>query len=173
MEVLKGQTCPVCLRKSLELSEDEKDIPYFGKVYLFSMNCSKCDFKKSDLEAEDNKGPISYSFKVESKEDLNVRVVKSGSAKIKFTSLRTSVEPAEASEGYVSNIEGVIKRFEEVLVKERDNAGDPSSRKTAKNLLKKLWKVKLGELPLKIVIEDPNGNSAIVSERSEIKKLKI
>tara|TARA_Y100000310_G_C20673065_1_gene811355 strand:- start:628 stop:1149 length:522 start_codon:yes stop_codon:yes gene_type:complete len=172
MEILKGQTCPVCLKKSLELSEDEKDIPYFEKIYLFSMKCSDCDFSKSDLESEDNKGPSSYSFTVESKEDLKVRIVKSGSAKIKFPSLRTNVEPAEASEGYVSNVEGIIKRFEDVLTIERDNADDPSAKKTAKNLLKKLWKVKLGELTLKIVIEDPTGNSAIVSKKAELKKIK-
>ncbi len=172
MEVLKNQTCPVCLKKTLELAEDGKDIPYFGKVYLFSMKCSDCDFSKSDVETEENKGPSKYSFTIESKADLNVRVVKSGSAKIKFPSLRTNVEPAEASEGYISNIEGVIKRFEDVLIIERDSAEDSSAKKTAKNLLKKLWKVKLGELPLKIVIEDTTGNSAIVSDKAEFKKIK-
>ena len=65
-----------------------------------------------------------------------------------------------------------LKRFEDVLVIERDSAEDASAKKTAKNLLKKLWKVKLGELPLKIVIEDPTGNSAIVSEKAEFKKIK-
>lgn len=172
MEILKDQTCPVCLKKTLELFEDEKDIPYFGKIYLFSMNCTKCDFNKSDLETEDRKGPISYTFTVESKNDLNIRIVKSGSAKIKFPSLRSKIEPAGATEGYVSNIEGIINRFEKVLITERDTTDDKSSKKTAKNLLKKLWKVKLGELPLKIVIEDPTGNSAIISEKAEIKKIK-
>jgi len=172
MEVLKGQTCPVCLKKTLELSEDERDIPYFGKIYLFSMKCSKCDFFKSDLEAEENKGPSSYTFTIESEKDLLVRVVKSSSAKIKFPSLRSKLEPAGASEGYVSNIEGVINRFEKILITERDTTDDKSAKKSAKNLLKKLWKVKLGELPLKIIIEDPTGNSSIISERAEIKKIK-
>jgi len=172
MESLKGQTCPVCLKKTLELKEDEKDIPFFGRTYLFSMKCSNCDFLKRDIEAEENKGPSSYSFNVESKEDLNVRVVKSGSAKIKFPSLRTKIEPAGNSEGYISNVEGIIKRFEDVLVMERDNSEDSSAKKTAKNLLKKLWKVKVGEQSLKIILEDPTGNSAIISEKTEIKKIK-
>ena len=42
----------------------------------------------------------------------------------------------------------------------------------SKNLLKKLWKVENGEQELKIVIEDPSGNSAIISEKAEVSKLK-
>ena len=136
------------------------------------MNCSNCDLKKSDIECEENKGPLSYTFNITSKEDMEVRIVKSGSAKIKFPSLRTKVEPSQANEGYISNIEGVLTRLEEVLRIERDASEDKSARKTAKNLLKKIWKVKLGEIPLKIIIEDPTGNSAIVSEKAEIKKIK-
>ena len=45
-------------------------------------------------------------------------------------------------------------------------------RKKAKNLLKKLWKVECGDEQLKIVIEDPSGNSAIVSERAVVSKMK-
>ena len=37
MESLKNQTCPACLKKELELTEDCKDVPYFGKIYLFSI----------------------------------------------------------------------------------------------------------------------------------------
>jgi C4-type Zn-finger protein len=39
--------------------------------------------------------------------------------------------------------------------------------------LKKLWKVECGDLPLKIVIEDPTGNSGIISEKTKIEKLKV
>ena len=45
-------------------------------------------------------------------------------------------------------------------------------KKKAKNLLKKIWKVKLGEQPLKIIIEDKSGNSAIISDKAKVEKLK-
>jgi len=81
------------------------------------------------------------------------------------------MEPGTASTGFLSNIEGLLNRFKKIIESERDNAEDQSIRKKAKNLLKKLWKVELGEEKLKIIIEDPSGNSAIVSDRAETKKL--
>ena len=39
-------------------------------------------------------------------------------------------------------------------------------------MLKKLWKVECGDEKLKIIIEDPSGNSAIISEKAKVEKLK-
>jgi len=83
-----------------------------------------------------------------------------------------TVTPGPASEGYVSNIEGMITRFEKVIEDEKNSSDDENAIKTAKNLLKKIRKVKWGEMPLKIVIEDPTGNSAIISDKSIIEKIK-
>ena len=83
-----------------------------------------------------------------------------------------SVDPGVASEGYVSNVEGLLERFKKILESERDNADDEDVRKKAKNLLKKLWKIELGEEKVKIIIEDPSGNSAIISEKAIVSRLK-
>ena len=45
MDKLEGETCPMCHEKTLTLIEDEKDIPYFGKTFIFSMQCSNCKFE--------------------------------------------------------------------------------------------------------------------------------
>ena len=45
-------------------------------------------------------------------------------------------------------------------------------KKAAKNLLKKIWKVECGEQEMKVVIEDPTGNSAIISDKAIVTKLK-
>ena len=82
------------------------------------------------------------------------------------------VEPGVANDGYVSNIEGVLQRFKKILEVERDTADEDDVRKKAKNLLKKLWKVECGDEELKIIIEDPSGNSAIISEKTIITSLK-
>jgi len=172
VEIIKGETCPVCLKKTLTLTEDETDIPFFGKTYIFSMKCESCDFHKSDIEAADMKDPCQVTFTVEKEADMNVRVVKSSEATIRIPQLKMSVTPGPASDGYVSNIEGVISRFEKVIEDERDNTEEDDVRKTAKNLLKKIRKVKWGEMPVKIIIEDPSGNSAIISDRAVVEKLK-
>ena len=173
MDQLKNQPCPICHKNKLTLTEQNYDVPYFGKCYLMNMHCEECGYKVSDIEVEETKDPIKYTFEVKNKKDLNVRVVKSGQATIKIPGLKMSVEPGPASEGYVSNIEGVLEKFKKVIESERDTAEDEDVRKNAKNLLKKIWKVELGEMPIKIIIEDPSGNSAIISDKAIIEKLRV
>ena len=170
MEEMKNQHCPFCSKSTMTLIEEEKDIPYFGKCYLMSMRCESCGYYKSDIESIEKKDPIKYTFTVKDKKDLNVRVVKSSEATIKIPELRMSVEPGVNSIAYISNVEGVIRRFKKIIEDQRNNAEDV--KKHAKNLLKKLWKVENGEMELKIIIEDPSGNSAIISEKAEVSRLK-
>ncbi|MDO8628602.1 MAG: ZPR1 zinc finger domain-containing protein [Nanoarchaeota archaeon] len=174
MDTLKGETCPVCLQKTLTLLEDEKDVPYFGKVYLFSMQCDNkdCDFKQSDVEAEEEKNPVRITFTTTTEKDMNIRVIKSAAATVHLPALKMSVEPGAVAEGYITNIEGLLQRFEEVLKQEKNNEEDEKAATTAKNLLKKIWKIKLGDIPLKIIIEDPTGNSAIITPKAITEPLK-
>jgi zinc finger protein len=172
MDKIENEKCPVCFKDTLTLIEDEQDIPHFGNVFIMSMNCSSCGYKISDIESEQTHEPCKYEFTIENSKDLNIRVVKSGEATIKIPSLKMSVEPGVASEGYVSNVEGILQRFKKILESERDSAEEPEVRKKAKNLLKKLWKVECGDEPCKVIIEDPSGNSAIISEKSIVTGLK-
>jgi len=136
------------------------------------MSCSNCKYFKSDVEAEESKEPCRVTFTAENEEDLKVRVVKSSEATVLVPQMKMSMTPGPSSIGFVSNVEGLIDRFKSIIEGERDSTDEEDVRKNAKNLLKKIWKVKCGDVPLKIVIEDPSGNSAIISEKAEIKKLK-
>lgn len=171
MEEIKNQPCPFCNKKTLILLEEEKDIPYFGRCYMMTMNCDNCKYHKFDIESAERKDPVRYTFTIKTKEDMNVRVIKGAEATVKIPTLRMSVEPGIASVAYISNIEGVIRRFKKIIEDQKEDE-DESIKKQAKNLLKKLWKVENGEEELKIIIEDPSGNSAIISEKAEVTKLK-
>jgi zinc finger protein len=173
MDIIKNESCPMCLKKSLTLIEDETEIPYFGKVFIFSMQCEACGYKQSDLEPENQKDPSIFEFETQNKKDLDTRVVRSSQGTIKIPTLRMSLEPFGAADGFVSNIESVLLKFKKIIEGQRDSADEPATRKKAKNLLKKLWKIECGEEPVKIVIEDPTGNSAIIHERAIIKPLKV
>ncbi len=172
MDELKGQVCPVCGKKELTLYEDELDVPYFGHTFVFSMNCSNCGFSKADVESEEKRDPVKVTFQIEKEDDMKVRVIRSSSGLVKISQLKMSMEPGENSDGFISNVEGLLRKFEKVLEEQRDNSDDNDVRKKAKNLLKKIWKVKLGEVPLKVVIEDKTGNSAIISDKAKVEKLK-
>lgn len=169
---LKGQMCPFCNTKNLSLTETEKDIPFFGKVYIFSMDCSNCKYHKSDIEAAEMHEPAKFTLEVSSKEDLNIRVIKSSEATVKIPHIG-SIEPGPASNGYVTNVEGMLNKFKVMIESMRDNTDDEDEKKKAKKLLKKLNRVAWGSEKVKLTIEDPTGNSAIISDKAVKVKLKV
>lgn len=172
MNKLENEACPFCNKKALTLIEDEQEIPHFGRCYIFSMNCSNCKYNKADIESAERKEPSRYTFEIENEKDLNIKVVKSSEATVKVPQLKMSMTPGPASIGFITNMEGLLKRFKDIVESERDSEEDPEVKKKAKNLLKKLWKVECGDEKLKIIIEDPSGNSAIISEKAKVEKLK-
>jgi len=167
---LKDQPCPVCGQKKLALTEAESEVPYFGRLFVFSMHCEACKYHKSDVEAAEKKEPCKYVLEVSGKNDLQVRVIRSSEATVKFERVG-SIEPGPAAEGFITNIEGLIQRIKEQIEKVRDLEEDEEAKKKAKNLLKKLQNVLWGTEKLKITIEDPSGNSAIISEKAKRSKL--
>lgn len=171
---IENEKCPMCQKNTLALYETEQDIPHFGKVFLFGMNCSniECNYKQNDVEVEKQGEPSKIEFTISNPKDLNIRVVKSSEATVKIPQLKMEVEPGVASDGYVSNIEGLLQRFKKILEAERDTAEEDDVKKKVKNLLKKLWRVECGDEELKIIIEDPSGNSAIISEKVVINTFK-
>jgi len=170
VETLSGQPCPMCKQKTLTLSEAEREVPYFGKVFLFSMSCGNCKYHKADVEAVGKQEGSKYSFDINSEKDMKVRVVKSSTATVKIPHI-TTITPGPASNGYISNIEGIFNRVKKQVEVARDTADEPADRKKAKNLLKKITKIMWGRQAQKIIIEDPSGNSAIVSEKAQKSKL--
>lgn len=169
-EQLQGQPCPVCHKKTLMLTEEQREVPYFGKLFLFSMTCADCKYHQADVESIEKKEPCKFSLDINSEKDLNVRVVKSSKAVVKIPHV-TTVTPGPASNGYITNVEGIIKRIKHSIEIARDSEEDDAVRKKAKNLLKKLSKVAWGQEKIKLIIEDPSGNSAIISDKAIKTKL--
>lgn len=168
-EILEGQQCPICGKKTLTLVDAERDVPFFGKVYLFSMDCSSCDFHKADLETDNSGKPVKTSYEVTCEDDMKVRVIKSSSATVKIPRI-TTIEPGAASNGYITNLEGIFNRVKKQIENVKESSDDKVEQKKAKNLLKKIRKIMWGEESITVTIEDPNGNSAIISEKTEVKK---
>jgi zinc finger protein len=168
---LSGQDCPVCNTKNLTLNEAEDDIPYFGKVSLFSMTCSNCKFHKSDIESLEQREPARYSIEISGEEDCKIRIVKSSQATVKIPYI-TTIEPGVAANGYITNVEGLLNRVKHQLETVRDDSDEKEDQKKAKNMLKKISRAIYGSEKLKIIIEDPSGNSAIISDKAVVEKMK-
>ncbi|MFA5141736.1 MAG: ZPR1 zinc finger domain-containing protein [Candidatus Woesearchaeota archaeon] len=167
---ITGEICPICSQKTLTLTEHEMDIPYFNKVILFAMTCSNCKYHKSDVEAIEHHEPAKFTLEIDSEEDMKIRVVKSAEATVKIPHM-ISMEPGESSNGFVTNVEGILNRLMNIIEMTRDSEEDEDLKKKAKNMLKKLNKVLWGQEKLKIIIEDPSGNSAIISDKAVKSKL--
>lgn len=168
---LDGQQCPMCGNNTLKLTEFEREIPYFGKVFVFSMQCSSCKYHKSDIEPSEQGEPTRFTLDVNSEDDMNIRIVKSANATVKIPRI-TTIEPGPAANGYITNVEGIFNKVKYQLEELRDNAEDKSDRKKAKNMLKKIQDTMWGRDTLKLIIEDPSGNSAVISDKVVKEKIK-
>lgn len=160
--------CPLC-SKELVTNWVEDTIPFFGEVMHITSQC-ECGFRYSDTLIMTQHKPVRYEFKVKNRDDLDVRVVRSTSGTIKIPELGIDIEPGPASESFVSNIEGVLERIEEILQNvmlwdEKDKT------ERAQELLSTLEKIRAGEYEITIVIEDPLGNSAIIAENAISREL--
>lgn len=164
MDVLEKQPCPMCHNDSLTLREMQREIPFFGMCYLFSMDCSKCDYHMADVETDKAGKPAKFTLKVETEADLSIRVIKGSQATVKIPRL-VEITPGPVSNGYVTNVEGILNRVKKVIEDQKDDE-DPAVRTKAKNQLKKIQRVLWGREPIELVITDPTGNSAIVSEKA-------
>lgn len=168
LNILAGEECPVCRRKSCTLTEMEKYIPFGNQnvlVYIFSMSCSECGFHKADVEFAEEQEPCKWTLEISSEEDMKIRIIKSAEATVKILRIIT-IESTPDSNGYITNVEGLLNRVKNVIEIARDNAEDEQDRSKAKNLLKKLQRIMWGQESAKIIIEDPTGNSAIISEKA-------
>ncbi len=170
MSEIKGEMCHFCGEKKLCLREEEINIPYFGKVFVLTMECEACGYRKADVEPADKKDPCKYVFEVSTEADLAVKVVKSGDATVKIPHMIT-IEPGPASEGYVTNVEGLLERVRKMIESSIDGEDDDGAKKKGKTMLKKLTNVMLGRESLKITIEDPTGHSVIVSDKAVKSKI--
>jgi len=170
--MISGEQCPFCHQKTLTLMEAEIDVPYFGKTYIFSMDCSNCKYHKADVEsADENREPVKFTLDISSEEDMKIRIIKSSNATIKIPHIG-NIEPGEASNGYITNVEGILQRMKKHIETLRDDAEEEEDKKKAKNMLKKLMRVMWGQENLKMIMEDPTGNSAIISDKAVKEKMK-
>ena len=160
--------CPACGIEGVAKSiMKEIEIPHFGKVMETTIQCESCGFKHSDIIALEQNDPAKYVLEI-NRNNLSIRVVRSQSATIIIPELGVKVEPGPKSEGYVTNVEGVLTRFESAVKKALTLFDDEESQKNAKNTLLEIDNLKKGECTATLIILDPFGQSNIVSEKVEI-----
>ena len=160
--------CPACGIEGVAKSiMKELEIPHFGKVLETTLLCPSCGFRHSDVIALEQNDPAKYVLEI-NKNNLSIRVVRSQSATVIIPEVGVKVEPGPKSEGYVTNVEGMLTRFEDAVIKALNLFDDEESQTNAKNTLDHIRELKKGNGTTTLIILDPFGQSNIVSEKAEV-----
>jgi len=174
--------CPQCGGQA-KMTEHVEEVPHFGKVLISTLICDKCGFKLTDVMCVDFKEePTAYSVEVKTAKDLETKVIKSSSGTIKIPKLGIAIEPGPMSDGYFSNIEGVLDRVETItksVIASKDDE-EANEKRLAKKELRRIQDARVPSLSYTVIIEDPFGNSALVGDKvkkidlseDEVKRLK-
>ena len=157
--------CPTC-NTEIEYLYTTENIPYFSDILIISAICPSCGYRFVDTQMLKHGEPVRYVYRTATAEDLAVRIVRSMSASIEIPELGVRIDPGATCQGFVSNIEGVLDRIVQAVGSAIID-GDADEQENARLLLEKISHVKSGELPVTIILEDPTGNSAIVSDKAE------
>ncbi len=173
MKVVTKSNCPLC-GSAMKFDWETKEIPHFGEAMIIAGICDGCNFRLTDTILLGQHDPSRYTFTIECPEDLNARVIRSTSGTVRVPELGIDVEPGPASEAYISNIEGVLQKIRGVVsfaTKSAKDAGAMENVQQGEHVLDCIDRAIEGQRPLTIILEDPMGNSAIVSEKAVTKKL--
>jgi zinc finger protein len=160
--VVQGR-CPYCEREIQYLYQTE-NIPFFSDILIVSGRC-ECGYRHADTMVLGEAEPARWEILVEGPEELSARVVRSASAAIRIPELGVEIDPGPACEGFVSNVEGVLERIEDVVTGVLTWA-EGEERENALALRERIGLAREGSVPFTLSIEDPSGNSVIVSPKA-------
>ncbi len=165
--------CPACGKQTLHVTVYVYRVPLVGDIVMTTGKCTSCGFTFRDVRVAEQKQPQRLILDVEKPEDLNALVVRAPSATVKVRGLSEEgdleMKPGPVADGFITTVEGVLHRFREVL---EFLCGEPDVDKEKCNrLLQRLREAIEGKRRFQLVIEDPEGVSAIASKKVRVEPL--
>ncbi len=156
--------CPVCGHSPLVLRSLELDLPYFGGALQTTLVCSACGYRHGDLLLTRHRPPERLMLRVVRPEHLSARVARSSSATVRIPELGASMEPGPRAEAFVSNVEGILRKFLDVVRGQEAVAGSDSESASLGGVHARIDAMIEGREPFTFILEDPTGNSDILQE---------
>ena len=114
--------CPVCASTgNVNMIAHVDEIPYFGEHTQVTILCHDCGWRQTDFIPAEGKKAGGWSMVIDDEEKMRARVIRSSSCTVSIPELDLEVKPGSNATGYVSNVEGVLYRFQEIInMVERD-----------------------------------------------------
>jgi zinc finger protein len=157
--------CPSCNTEIQYLYKTE-NIPYFSDILIISAICPECGYKFVDTQLLKHGDPARYTVAITTADDMSIRIIRSMSASIEIPEIGVHISPGPTCQGFVSNVEGVLDRIEQVIMG-AFQWGTDEEKENATKLLADIARIKTGGFPVTLILEDPSGNSGIISDKAE------
>jgi zinc finger protein len=131
--------------------------------------CNECGWRHTDFIPSEGKKPSVWSLVIDNSELMTTRVVRSSSCTVRIVELGLEVEPGDNATGYISNVEGVLKRFSDAISMIqrgaiRDGQEGKEKVESCQELIDRISRVKNGKETVELLLLDPNGHSQILHE---------
>ncbi|MAH98441.1 MAG: hypothetical protein CMA12_03700 [Euryarchaeota archaeon] len=165
--------CPQChVDGQVSMLSLSSEIPYFGEHTQITIICDSCGWKHTDFIPSDGDKQGFWIIKIDDQQKNSARIIRSSSCTIRIPELDLEVSPGGSASGYITNIEGVLKRFIDAVKSViRDLETTDSDFLTAQDLLKSLQSTVEGSNVLTIELLDPRGRSQIIHDEAESRDL--
>ena len=171
--MILGIRCPSCDSENMITSQTEYDVEHFGAVLFNITKCPKCGYRYTDLLSLEKREPTLIRAKINSLADLDIKVIKSGTATVNIPEFGATITPGPNSEGFITNVEGVLAKVEDALTFMLSSA-DAEHIKIGEWILKQIRNARNSGSHFTIIIEDPLGNSSLVApDPSKIEKRRL
>ncbi|MGB2183395.1 MAG: ZPR1 zinc finger domain-containing protein [Candidatus Poseidoniaceae archaeon] len=161
--------CPMCHDEdNLRMIAHVDEIPYFGEHTQVTVLCHSCGWRQTDFIPAEGRKPGGWTFDIKSEDDLSVRVVRSSSCTVCIPELDLEVNPGSAATGFVTNMEGLMVRFIDIVKMVMNDIGDdePENQQLLLHMLHRLRTAGRQGDALRIELLDPHGLSQILHHQA-------
>jgi len=140
------------------------ELPFFGGALQTTLVCSACGYHHGDLLLTRHREPLRVTLHVLRPEHRSARVARSSSGTVRIPELGASMEPGPRAEAFVTNVEGVLRKFLDVVQGQEAVAETPAERRRLGEVHARIERMIEGLEPFTFVLEDPTGNSDVLQE---------
>ena len=175
MESKIDVSCVICgFDGGLSMLAHTEEIAYFGEHTQVTLTCPGCGWRQTDFIPAEAREASSHTYCIDSIDDLQVRVIRGSACTVRLLELDLEVRPGSHSTGYVSNIEGVLNRFQDVVDMVGRQAaieGDDGAITELEQMTQAMLEIRRGQREATLQLLDPHGHSMILTDDVQTRTL--
>jgi len=166
--------CPVCESNNTKVIQKIMDIPHFPQMWFFNLTCLDCHYKVNDFINLSVKDPMRYIYHAENEQDYTTKIIRAANGTIRFPQIEAMIEPGPNADGFIKNIEGILRDIQGKVRFLLNDAENQDERIKIINYINMIDGYIDKNKPIDIVVEDPFGNSSIIpADESKLETIQL